>query len=82
MHLFKCLWCISLSEEEMDLNIKVQNLNRAVCISYSANTLWKGMNQTILPTVTGKIVGQIRPFNLGMATGLEGKPWIQSNCRQ
>ena len=32
----------------------VQNLDEAVCIFHSANTLRKGMKQTILPPAMGK----------------------------
>ena len=34
-----------------------QIIDEAVCISHSIDTLWKGMDQTILPPVMGKIVG-------------------------
>ena len=37
------------------------------------------MIPTILPPTMGKIVGQTRLYNVGMATGLgEGKLWIQN----
>ena len=56
---------------------QVQILDKAVCISYSTDTLGKGMNTTVLPIAMGKIVGQTDLFNLGMVTGLgEGKIWI------
>ena len=55
----------------------VQILDEFVCISHGANTLEKGMNATLLPHLV-KIVGQTGFFNLGMATGLEGKIWIQT----
>ena len=32
----------------------VQNLDEAVCISHSTNTLGKGMNPTIFPSAMGK----------------------------
>ena len=54
------------------------NLNKAVCISHTANTLGKNMNPTILLPAMGKIVGQTELFNLGMATSLEGKLWLQT----
>ena len=38
----------------MDATIQVQILDEAVCISYSANTLEKGMIPTILPPAMGK----------------------------
>ena len=38
----------------MDLVTRVQIQDEAVYISYSSNTLEKGMNQTILPLVMGK----------------------------
>ena len=38
----------------MDMASRVQILNEAVCISYSANTLQKGMNPIILPLAMGK----------------------------
>ena len=39
---------------EMDSATKVQSLNKAVCISRRANTVWKGMNSTILILVMDK----------------------------
>ena len=36
--------------------IRVQIMDVAVCISGRANTIGKGMNPTILPQATGKIV--------------------------
>ena len=38
----------------MDMVTQVQILDKAVCISYGANTLGKGMHPTILPPATGK----------------------------
>ena len=38
----------------MNMAIRVQILDEAVCISHSANTLGKGMNQTILPPARDK----------------------------
>ena len=46
---------------------RVQFLNKPICISYNIS-LEKGMNPTVLPPI-----GQTGLFNLGMATGLEGK---------
>ena len=37
----------------MDTAAWVQNLDKAICISYSANTL-KGIHPTILPPAMGK----------------------------
>ena len=34
--------------EEIDTTTRVQVLDKAICISFSANTIWKGMNPTIL----------------------------------
>ena len=39
---------------EMDKATRVQILDQANCILYSTITLWKGMNQIILPTAMGK----------------------------
>ena len=36
---------------------RVQILNKVVCISHSTNTLWKGMNPTILPPAMSDLVG-------------------------
>ena len=36
---------------------RVQDLDEAVCISHSTNTLGKGMNPAILPQAMVKIVG-------------------------
>ena len=38
-----------LSSKEMDTATRVQILDEAVCISHSANTIWKGIHLTILP---------------------------------
>ena len=58
----------------MDTATRVQILDEADCISYSTNTLGKGMNPVILPPSMGKIVGQTGFFSLGEATSLgEGK---------
>ena len=38
----------------MDMATQIQILYDAVCISYSAYTLEKDMNQTILPPAIGK----------------------------
>ena len=38
----------------MDIVDQVQTLNKAVCISHSANILEKGMNPTILPSAMDK----------------------------
>ena len=40
---------------EMDMANQVQILDKAVCLSYNANTLGKGMNPTILPQAMGKL---------------------------
>ncbi len=39
---------------KMDSVIRVQILDKAVCISYRANTLGKGMNLIILPPAMDK----------------------------
>ena len=39
---------------EMDMVTQVQILDKAVCISHSANTLGKGMNPTILSPAMSK----------------------------
>ena len=39
----------------MDAANRVQILDRAVCISHSANTLGKDMNLTILSSAMGKL---------------------------
>ena len=67
----------------MDSATQVQTLDKAVCISHSANTLRKSINPTILLLpVMSKIVGQSVLFNFGMATSLrEGKVWIQTSCK-
>ena len=64
---------------EMDSVNRVQNLDKTVYISHSANTLGKSMNQIILPPAMVKIVGHSRLFNFDMATDLgNGKLWIQT----
>ena len=50
--------------------IKVQFLDESDYISHSANNFGKGMNRTILPPTTGKIVRQNGLIILGMATRL------------
>ena len=62
----------------MNMATQFQILYEAVYISNCADTVGKGMNPTILPPTTGKIVGQTEIFSFGMATGLEGKLWIQT----
>ena len=47
-------------------------------ISYNANTIGKGMNQTILYLAMSKIIGQTGLLSLDIATSLEGKLWIQT----
>ena len=55
----------------MDIATQVQNLDEAVCISHSANTVGKGMYPIILPSYSyGQILVQTVFFNLGMATRL------------
>ena len=59
------------------------NLDEAVCISYSANTLRRCIEPTILSPATGKIVGQTGFFSFGMATSLEEeKHWFQTCLTQ
>ena len=41
----------------MDTVTWVQILDKADCVSYCTNTLWKGMNPTIFPLAKSKIVG-------------------------
>ena len=55
----------------MDTKTRVQIQDETVCISYSASTLRKGMNPTILTPATVEIVGQSVLFNLGITTDLE-----------
>ncbi len=58
----------------MNTATRVQILDETDWISYSTNTLGKGLNPIILPPFMGKIVGQTRLFSLGQATCLgEGK---------
>ena len=63
----------------MDTVTRVQILDKAICISHSANTLGKSVNPNILPPAMGireytdKTVEQIGLFNLVIATGLEKK---------
>ena len=40
----------------MELITQIKILDETVCISHSANTLRKGMNETILSPAIGKIV--------------------------
>ena len=54
----------------MDL-IKVQVMDKAVCISLPSNALGKGMNPSIPPPFMCKIVGQIVLFSMGRAASLE-----------
>ena len=57
---------------------RVQILDKAGCISRSANTLGEGCASNY-PLSMGKIVGKTELFNLGMATGLrEGKTEFKS----
>ena len=49
----------------MDFSTRVQILDKAVCISHSANTLGKGINPYIFSPAMGKILGQAGLFNLG-----------------
>ena len=63
----------------MNMMNRVQIPDKVVCISHSANTLWKGMNPVILPPAMGKIEVQTGFFNLGMTIDLEEeKIWIQT----
>ena len=57
----------------MDTATRVQILDETDRISYSTNTLGKGMNPVILPPAMGKIVRQTGFFSLDEATSLEGK---------
>ena len=50
----KCLWCNCCCHWRMDMVTQVQILDKAVCISHSANTLGKGMNLIILLPAMGK----------------------------
>ena len=73
---------------ESDTVIRIQILEKTVCISYSANTLWKCINQIIPFSALGKA----GLFNLGIATDLweeklisnllnaerQGNKWIHS----
>ena len=59
----------------MESAIRVQIFDEAVFIWHNANTYGKRMNSTS----DRKIAGQTEFFNLGMATSLEEKLWIQ-NC--
>ena len=45
---------VMLSSQDMDTAIRVQILDLTDCISYSTNTLGKGMNPNILPPAMGK----------------------------
>ena len=45
----------------------VQILDKVVCISHGTNTLWKGMNLTILPQLW---INSSVEFNFNMAAGL------------
>ena len=42
--------------------------------------LGEGMNPTTHPPAMGNIVGQTRPFNLGMANGQREEKTLNSNC--
>ena len=60
----------------MDTTTQVQIQDKSICISYSINTLGKGMNLIILPE---SILGQTGFFNLGMAISMEKKKlWFQT----
>ena len=48
-----------LSSCEVDAVTRVQNLDKAVCISLSANTLGKGMNPAILTPAISKLEGTL-----------------------
>ena len=39
----------------MDMATQVQILDKAVCISHSANTIGKGMHPTIFPSTMSKL---------------------------
>ena len=59
---------------EIELIIRVQIQNEAVCASLFANALRKGMNPSVLPPAESKTVGKTEFFSLGKATCLrEGK---------
>ena len=61
----------------MDSVTRVQILEEAVYHLHRANTLWKGMNLTILPSAMYELWEKSGLFNLGMATSLEErKLWI------
>ena len=45
---------VMLSSEEMDATNRVQNLDKAVCLSHSSYTLGKGMAPTTFPSAKGK----------------------------
>ena len=48
-------------------------LDKAVCISFHADTMSKSMNSSLFPLALGKIVWQSGYFCLGKATGLKRK---------
>ena len=58
----------------MDTAIQVQILEEAVSISLSANTLWNGVNPTIL------LQGQTGLFNYSMATNLGEEKLCIKTC--
>ena len=63
----------------MDTVTRVRILDKTICMSYSVNTIGKGMHPTILTPGMGNVVGSTGRFNLVMATHLgEGKLWIQT----
>ena len=62
----------------MDTVTEVQTLDEADCISYSTNTLGKGMNPISLPPAIGKIKGQNGFFRIGVENyQKEEKLWSQ-----
>ena len=61
------------------MTTQVQILYEAVCISHRTTTSRKPKTPTIIPSVMGKITGQIGNFSLVRATSLgEGKLQIQT----
>ena len=75
MKVFAVLWLLSL---EMNTVTRVQNLNKAVCISQRTNSIRKGIHPASYPPARDKYQGALRSW-LSMATRLEERKfWIHT----
>ena len=64
----------------MDSATEFKPLSKTICISHTANTFGKGMNESSYsPSSDGSVVGKTGLFNLDMATCLEEKTEFKTN---